>query len=544
MAWCLPKNLTNSFLEKLRSGEIDLQKLSSISSSERRQFFAEFLGEDNAREVNALFESKLLLKNQKAGMVRWAKQVSGLTEPARRDLVSRIVRLDKVLDPQEGEQFLNDLANKKLKIDVSEDEAKQIFDLAQDAETKRIKAAKTNFTTMKDNIAYGRAVDDFQNYVRDISPNQINSVQNTLGFIRSLKVIGDLGAPFRQGVGMISHPEWAKSFGNMFRYLVKEDAYKDLRGDILSRPTYDAMKKGGLRLGDLYTNRLTQKEEDYMTTLLGHIPAIRGIERANVGFLYKLRADVFDKFYHAAELSGEDMRDPQTLKDIANVVNIFTDSGNLGKNDRYANLSPLLNNVFFSSRKISATINKLNPQTYLSGSKTARKAAIRNMLGQLVYTGTVLGLAGAAGAKVETDTNSPNFGTISVGKHHIDITGGNASYIVLLSRIITGETTSASGKVTKLGAGYKPETRATLLLNFFRNKLAPAASIFADYLFQTDSENTLRGPFTVQNEIKNLVMPMIIENILDVSKTENDADKQMMIIGSLFDYFGNTYQKY
>jgi hypothetical protein len=69
-------------MKKLKSGEIDPAKLVEMTSQERRDFFSKFLGEENARQVNALFESKLLLKNQQQGIITWAKKVAGITKEA------------------------------------------------------------------------------------------------------------------------------------------------------------------------------------------------------------------------------------------------------------------------------------------------------------------------------------------------------------------------------------------------------------------------------------------------------------------------------
>ncbi len=71
MAWCLNKNLAADFIKKLKNGEINPEELADMTSLQRRTFFADFLGVDNAKQVNALFESKLLLKDQKAGMITW-----------------------------------------------------------------------------------------------------------------------------------------------------------------------------------------------------------------------------------------------------------------------------------------------------------------------------------------------------------------------------------------------------------------------------------------------------------------------------------------
>ena len=82
-------------------GEIDPEKLAAMSSAQRRAEFAKMLGDENAAQVNASFESKLILRDQQRGLVTWAKKLGGLTEPARRDIIAQISRLDRVLAPDE-----------------------------------------------------------------------------------------------------------------------------------------------------------------------------------------------------------------------------------------------------------------------------------------------------------------------------------------------------------------------------------------------------------------------------------------------------------
>ena len=88
--FCLPKEFSTKFLNSLREGKIIPEKLMDMSSAERRTFFESIVGE-NAQSVNALFESKLLLKDQKRGLVTWAKQITGISEAARRDMLSKIL---------------------------------------------------------------------------------------------------------------------------------------------------------------------------------------------------------------------------------------------------------------------------------------------------------------------------------------------------------------------------------------------------------------------------------------------------------------------
>src|SRR6266436_5151390 len=109
--FCLPKELTDKFKTKLISGEINPEKLSSMSSEERRTYFKEFLGADNAKQVNTLFESKLLLKNQQLGIINWAKQVAGMKPEVLKDILTKVNKMTEVLNPVSEKAFLEDLAS-------------------------------------------------------------------------------------------------------------------------------------------------------------------------------------------------------------------------------------------------------------------------------------------------------------------------------------------------------------------------------------------------------------------------------------------------
>jgi len=67
--FCIPKHLVDLFLGKLKDGTVNPAKLAEMGSKERRVELAKYVGEANAEKTNALFESKLLLKNQQKGLV-------------------------------------------------------------------------------------------------------------------------------------------------------------------------------------------------------------------------------------------------------------------------------------------------------------------------------------------------------------------------------------------------------------------------------------------------------------------------------------------
>jgi len=79
-----------------------------------------------------LFESKLLLKNQVQGFKTWAKSLVGLKPKIKRDLLTKIERLNEigVLDPADLKSFKEDLARTRLGFGVTFEEAKVINELS------------------------------------------------------------------------------------------------------------------------------------------------------------------------------------------------------------------------------------------------------------------------------------------------------------------------------------------------------------------------------------------------------------------------------
>lgn len=134
--FCLIKESADKFLAKLRSGEINPEKMNSLSSEERRKFFEGFMDAEAAKQTNVLFEKTLLLKNTERGMIRWAEKLGGVTMKQREEIIKKIKankeeRLRRTFSLAEDEAFLNDIVDQRLGIGVSEEEAKAIFELSK-----------------------------------------------------------------------------------------------------------------------------------------------------------------------------------------------------------------------------------------------------------------------------------------------------------------------------------------------------------------------------------------------------------------------------
>ena len=168
MTFCLIPTLAETFKTKLKNGEINPEKLSNMSSKERRNFFSEFMGEENAKKTNALFESKLLLKNQQEGIINWAKQVSGIKPEIQRDMLSKVDKMTTILKPKEMDAFLSDLAEQRLGLGISAEEAGNIVDLAKTVADKKVAWDGEKWASETDRMDYGRAKVAFGNYVAEL----------------------------------------------------------------------------------------------------------------------------------------------------------------------------------------------------------------------------------------------------------------------------------------------------------------------------------------------------------------------------------------
>lgn len=547
MAYCLPPQLAEKFKQGIISGDIDPAKLSGMDSKARHAFFAEYLGDVNAESVNALFESKLLLKHQQLGMINWAKRVMGTNEVAKRDAISRIERMDKVLKPAEETAFLEDLAAHQLGTHVSYAEAQTIADLS--AKVTEAKGAGG------DRLDYGRAVVALKNYVgglkanaekftvEDLKRNPVGSalkgVSELAGNAKAIRASMDNSAIFRQGWKTLwTHPQiWQanarKSFADIVKSFGKDKVMDELNADIVSRPNFDLMRRAGLDVG--------VAEEAYPTSLPEKIPVLgkfyKASENAFTAFVRKTRADVFDKYIGIAKETGVDLDDVQ-LQSIGKLVNSLTGRGHLGALEPAAKV---VNNVFFSPRMLKSHVDTLllHPTDEMSG--FARKQAAINLLKIIGGTAAVLATARAVKKdSVELDPRSADFGKIRVGATRFDVSGGMASLVTLAAREATQSTkSSTTQRVTDLNSGKFGAQKGTdVVYNFFENKLSPAAAVVKDLM----KGETFEGDKpTVGSEAKNLLVPLPVTTYLELKNNPQSANTLAAMIADALGIATNTY---
>lgn len=342
-----------------------------------------------------------------------------------------------------------------------------------------------------------------------------------LNIPRSIMSSFDLSAPLRQGVFLIGRKEFAPAFKEMFTFFGSEKNFKVLQDQIAGRANFELMKESGLALTNMDV-MLEAREEAFMSNLAENIPVvgggIRASGRAYVGFLNKLRADVFDSLVKDAERLGLDPKENRDLaKQIASFVNTATGRGDLGA---LSNSAVALNNVFFSPRLIASRLALLNPWTYINPgvSNFVRWEAIKSLLAFTSVVATVLGLSGLSGLEVGTDPRSSDFAKIKIHRTRIDIMGGFQQYLRMVGQLFSGKyVSSTTGRVVTLGKGYRALTRKEIIQRQFESKLSPVASFISAILQQQTWDGK---KVSVPQEVVDRMTPMVLNDLMTVIKDD------------------------
>lgn len=293
---------------------------------------------------------------------------------------------------------------------------------------------------------------------------------------RAILTSADLSAPLRQGAfialgnpvrGAKSIPEMFKAFGS------EKQAFKTMR-DIDARPNAPLYESSGLYLAR-DSNDLKAMEEAFASRFASKVPLVNRSQRAYTTFLNKLRADTFDAM--ASQLGAAT---PAEHKAIANYINAATGRGKLGLQS-LENSAQALNTVFFAPRYVASRFQLLSGQPMMGGTNRTRALIAKEYAKFLAGIATVYGLGKLAGGEIERDPRSSDFGKIRFGRTRLDMLAGLSQVTTLISRLSTGQTKNAQGRIESLDSGkFAKSTRADVATRFLRTKLSPALGAIWD----------------------------------------------------------------
>jgi len=383
------------------------------------------------------------------------------------------------------------------------------------------------------------ALDDLKKNPKDSSSRDNSKAYdffiNVINIPRTIMSSLDLSAPLRQGIFLINRKEFWKSWGHMLKSFGSEKVYQESLAEIRARPSFDLMEKAGLYIADV-DNELTKREEAFMSGFAARLPGVRQSERAYLGFLNKVRADVFDTILKQSQEAGVDLKEgAKGLKDIGNFINNATGRGSIKHIDESM---PILNALFFSPRLIASRLQMLNPFYYAKLSPVVRKEALKSAMTLGALAMTIGALAEAGGASVESDPRSSDFMKIRTGDTRYDILGGFGQYITLGARLMTNEKKTGSGEIKKYGSKFGEENRLDAIEKFFENKFSPVASFVADYFRGTDA---VGKEFKAEEGAAKRMVPLFLQDAYEITKEQGLLKGAAMAAPGLFGVGTQTY---
>lgn len=365
--------------------------------------------------------------------------------------------------------------------------------------------------------------------------------KEALNVPRAIKSSLDFSAVLRQGgVLAFGNPvRAAKALGPMFKAAFSEKTFNQQEAAIRNRPNAPLYKSSKLYLADM-EGSLTNREETFRSEFSDKLPGVKASNRAFIGFLNKLRADSFDAMVGSLTTSPT----PEQLKAISHFINVATGRGDLGSHGAAAET---LATVLWSPRLLVSRMQLLAVDPILRGNAAGvRKVIAKEYAKTLTGVAVVMALGALAGAEIEKDPRSSDFGKLKFGNTRIDPWMGLQQITVLGSRLGTQETKTQGGKtmsLKKTDDKKRPpwaETSADVIARFLRTKLTPLLGTSIDVL---SGENVVGEKVTPFSTAKDLVVPLSLGDIYDLMKEQGMEKGTILEILNLFGMSTQTYQE-
>jgi hypothetical protein len=148
-------------------------------------------------------------------------------------------------------------------------------------------------------------------------------------------------------------------------------------------------------------------------------------------------------------------------------------------------------------------------------------------------TALIIGLASAMGAEVEDDPRSTKFGRVTFPNGYVmDFSGGLASYVVLMSRLLTGKKKTGKGKVRDLGS-FGVENAQQLIANFAFSKGSPQVSLATALL----NRELFGGEELTPTSLAASLMPIFGQEAYD-KLTDEDTEALGKLLLTTSAFFG------
>lgn len=569
MACIEPKDMEALKQEFLAKGGVN--GFRKMTSEQRIQFFEEFITRNmgklsdsskakfrkDAEEFAYRVEQQILVPSQNAALNEWA--ALGATKKAPKDILSTVIDNQQILTPGANNEFLELAARKKLGFGITKEDAKDLMDLANTANTMMAKFKSKfgndweNYDDTKyfdpDRVALGEALLKFKDKYSDLYLKGKTRNQTKLGKFayefagayKSLRASVDIsfgrnlsGAILtgQKGVGNawwsgvktfwkgIGNPEYARGMDVLL--LTRKNAlngnYQKFGLDIgmaedVFPPSYWDKLKGGVNL-------ITRSDESF-----------------RIASQYA-RANMFDAMW---DMGLKDMNnDAGALTrlwqegDVGAFINSITGRGKTGfEGTKYERA---LNVAMFSPKWLAARVERLFDLRY-AGKIFGNRNDVKTMRGRAAvkYAAVSIALGVLMRALFDRDENKwedyiewrgSSFLQGKIGGVVIDPTFGVASLVTTFARTLTGETVTQEGVV-------KSQQRPQTIARFLSSKESPIMSLtitaaqagaYGVGWSKTAPKNFMGEEYTWQSFMAEEIPPITGSNMIAAAQSDDSND--------------------
>lgn len=546
------------FIEKIKSLD-----LSNMTTEQRIQALDSVMG-SGGKDINLLYEKKLLLKNRARSFDKFIDDISGISAQKKakikENIAKRLSERKETINNEELLGIVQETLNKKYSLDIPDEAVEKMFQLRKEIDILKEKATGTVdgsneklewgykegefidivdelknsssdkfFKTIKKSLLESKEKISAQEGVLGKTGKTIEEIVNSVLSIPSkgIKAAWDASYIFRQGLKVLtaSPKIWKqnvggslKSWKNVYNKELMDEVYKGFRADIITRDLYQDAIKSKLAIGVI--------EDFFPTNIAEKIPAIGNLFKASDNsftmFSQGSRMDLFEKYVKLYEFKKGRIPDADAMKSIANHVNGLTGRGGLGKAEAS---SGWLNQLFFSARYQVANLKTFTDPLF-SKDKFVQRIAAKNLA---VHAATIFGVMTTVSAFTDVGFNpkKSTFGKARIPgtKKWVDVTGGLGSYISTIFRMFDGADKQLD---------YGEDNGWDILTNFFSGKLAPVPGAIRDYFSQRDYSG--KKP-TALSTLRSLFIPINADNVWkNVDKKE---DYMVVALQALFETIGS-----
>ena len=378
---------------------------------------------------------------------------------------------------------------------------------------------------------------------------------DVLGIPRTLVSSFDLSAPLRQGrvLGRTYPEEYGNAFIAMHKSVFSEANAVAIEESIKQNRFFAYADQSGLH----YSERtgVGAREEAFMSRYIKKVPLVgQGVEaseRAYTIFLNKFRHDVFYKTvaeWHATSAATGKRYEPEDYENLAKMINYATGRGPGLGNSKWADIA---NAAFFAPRFATSQLAFL----YHGGKMTTSDIAARNMNVSAIFAESLVGFVQSsmmwlhmldlAGADLELDPRSSDFGKGKFGDHRFDFFAGYLPITRYVIQLGTGEKKSSMGDIYEAG-------RLNALGRFLESKMSPSGAAGYDlysgenFLGEELDLLTLEG---WKKEGIDRLLPMLAGDIVEAWSLYDDPSQMInaaptISSGLLFSLYGGGFQSY